>query len=166
LATPPLLLLQALLLLLLVPFAETTKHLLLRLMLRRLLLLLLSLTVSAKHLLLLPLLPLAEIAKHQLLLLPLRVTPPLLLLLPSLVQVTTKKGYDGCRKAEYLYAREVITDKTFASLGETTISNLKATFDNVQTGGFRVQGFASFGETIISKVASRPQLTLCARWWI
>ena len=52
----------------------------------------------------------------------------------SYLQVTTKKGYDGCRKAEYLYAREVITDKTFASLGETTISNLKAAFDNVGTG--------------------------------
>lgn len=49
-------------------------------------------------------------------------------------QVTTKKGYDGCRKAEYLYAHQPITDKTFATLGETTISNLKATFEGVETG--------------------------------
>jgi hypothetical protein len=50
------------------------------------------------------------------------------------VQVTTKKGYDGCRKAEYLFAHQPITDKTFASLGETTISNLKNTFEGVDTG--------------------------------
>jgi hypothetical protein len=49
-------------------------------------------------------------------------------------QVTTKKGYDGCRKADYLYAHDAITDKTFANLGETTISNLKANFDGVETG--------------------------------
>lgn len=48
-------------------------------------------------------------------------------------QVTTKKGYDGCRKAEYLFAHQPITDKTFATLGETTISNLKSTFE-VETG--------------------------------
>jgi hypothetical protein len=48
--------------------------------------------------------------------------------------VTTKKGYDGCRKADYLYAHDPITDKTFANLGETTISNLKANFDGVETG--------------------------------
>ncbi|KAI8474429.1 MAG: hypothetical protein J3K34DRAFT_518168 [Monoraphidium minutum] len=48
-------------------------------------------------------------------------------------KVTTKKGYDGCRKAEYLYAREIITDKTFANLGETTINNLKTTFEGVDT---------------------------------
>lgn len=52
--------------------------------------------------------------------------------------MTTKKGYDGCRKAEYLYAHDPITDKTFANLGETTISNLKASFDGVETGGRRV----------------------------
>jgi hypothetical protein len=49
-------------------------------------------------------------------------------------QVTTKKGYDGCRKAEYLYAHNPITDKTFANLGETTISNLKSNFEGVETG--------------------------------
>jgi hypothetical protein len=49
--------------------------------------------------------------------------------------VTTKKGYDGCRKAEYLFAHQPITDKTFATLGETTISNLKAAFEGVETGG-------------------------------
>jgi hypothetical protein len=49
-------------------------------------------------------------------------------------QVTTKKGYDGCRKADYLYAHDAITDKTFANLGETTISNLKSNFDGVETG--------------------------------
>uniref|UniRef100_A0A383V5P7 Uncharacterized protein n=1 Tax=Tetradesmus obliquus TaxID=3088 RepID=A0A383V5P7_TETOB len=48
-------------------------------------------------------------------------------------KVTTKKGYDGCRKADFLYAHEPITDKTFANLGETTISNLKANFDGVET---------------------------------
>ncbi|GBF89575.1 hypothetical protein Rsub_02293 [Raphidocelis subcapitata] len=48
-------------------------------------------------------------------------------------KVTTKKGYDGCRKAEYLNAREIITDKTFANLGETTINNLKTTFVGVDT---------------------------------
>ncbi|KAF8070864.1 hypothetical protein HT031_000945 [Scenedesmus sp. PABB004] len=48
-------------------------------------------------------------------------------------KVTTKKGYDGCRKAAYLYAHDPITDKTFANLGETTISNLKANFDGVET---------------------------------
>ncbi|MBN8558418.1 MAG: hypothetical protein J0L74_12215, partial [Burkholderiales bacterium] len=53
---------------------------------------------------------------------------------PCYAQVTTKKGYDGCRKAEYLFAHQTITDKTFASLGETTISNLKSTFDGVDTG--------------------------------
>jgi hypothetical protein len=54
---------------------------------------------------------------------------------PSCVhQVTTKKGYDGCRKADYLYAHDAITDKTFANLGETTISNLKSNFDGVETG--------------------------------
>lgn len=52
------------------------------------------------------------------------------------VQVTTKKGYDGCRKAEYLFAHQPITDKTFATLGETTISNLKSTFEGVETGVF------------------------------
>ncbi len=51
------------------------------------------------------------------------------------MQVTTKKGYDGCRKAEYLHASEVISDKTFASMGDTTISQLKATFPGVHTGG-------------------------------
>lgn len=51
-----------------------------------------------------------------------------------MLQVTTKKGYDGCRKAEYLFAHQPITDKTFASLGETTISNLKNTFEGVDTG--------------------------------
>ncbi len=49
-------------------------------------------------------------------------------------QVTTKKGYDGCRKADYLSAHALITDKTFANLGETTISNLKAHFPAVQSG--------------------------------
>jgi hypothetical protein len=53
-----------------------------------------------------------------------------------LLQVTTKKGYDGCRKAEYLFAHQPITDKTFATLGETTISNLKTNFEGVETGGF------------------------------
>ncbi|WIA31523.1 hypothetical protein OEZ86_002415 [Tetradesmus obliquus] len=48
-------------------------------------------------------------------------------------KVTTKKGYDGCRKADFLHAHEPITDKTFANLGETTISNLKANFDGVET---------------------------------
>ncbi|KAF6253597.1 hypothetical protein COO60DRAFT_401567 [Scenedesmus sp. NREL 46B-D3] len=48
-------------------------------------------------------------------------------------KVTTKKGYDGCRKADYLCAHDPITDKTFASLGETTISNLKSNFDGVET---------------------------------
>lgn len=48
-------------------------------------------------------------------------------------KVTTKKGYDGCRKAEYLFAHQAITDKTFATLGETTISNLKSTFEGVET---------------------------------
>jgi hypothetical protein len=43
-------------------------------------------------------------------------------------KVTTKKGYDGCRKADYLNAREPLTDKAFAALGETTIANLKARF--------------------------------------
>lgn len=47
--------------------------------------------------------------------------------------MTTKKGYDGCRKAEYLFAHQPITDKTFATLGETTISNLKSTFEGVET---------------------------------
>jgi hypothetical protein len=56
------------------------------------------------------------------------------LLLRVCYQVTTKKGYDGCRKADYLYAHDPITDKTFANLGETTISNLKANFDGVETG--------------------------------
>lgn len=48
--------------------------------------------------------------------------------------MTTKKGYDGCRKAEHLFAHEAVTDKTFANLGETTINNLKATFMGVETG--------------------------------
>lgn len=43
-------------------------------------------------------------------------------------KVTTKKGYDGCRKADYLNAREPLTDKAFAALGETTIANLKTRF--------------------------------------
>lgn len=47
--------------------------------------------------------------------------------------MTTKKGYDGCRKAEYLFAHQPITDKTFATLGETTISNLKSAFEGVET---------------------------------
>lgn len=60
-------------------------------------------------------------------------TPPACPLRPR-HQVTTKKGYDGCRKADYLFAHQPITDKTFASLGETTIANLKATFHGVDTG--------------------------------
>jgi hypothetical protein len=55
-------------------------------------------------------------------------------LLFCVLQVTTKKGYDGCRKADYLCAHDPITDKTFANLGETTISNLKSNFDGVETG--------------------------------
>jgi hypothetical protein len=52
--------------------------------------------------------------------------------------VTTKKGYDGCRKADYLCAHDPITDKTFANLGETTISNLKSNFDGVETGAAQI----------------------------
>lgn len=70
-------------------------------------------------------------------------------------KVTTKKGYDGCRKAEYLYATETITDKTFANLGETTIANLKTNFEGVDTVEDLMQ--------LVQACRSQPELELRLR---
>ena len=78
-----------------------------------------------------------------------------------LPQVTTKKGYDGCRKAEYLFAHQPITDKTFATLGETTISNLKAKFEGVETGEVEGAGIVCCSKRDPGHVGKHPHARRC-----
>jgi len=82
-------------------------------------------------------------------------------------QVTTKKGYDSCRKADYLNAKDEITDKMFANLGETTITHLRNTFEGTQTGACVLQAApncattASFRLLFLRVQITYEQCVLC-----
>ena len=59
-------------------------------------------------------------------------------------KVTTKKGYDLCRKADFVVASAALTDRTFAGVGETTVGNLKTQW-GVTTGEHGGRAFLGGG---------------------